>query len=64
MMAWARSAFSEVNTNGVSALFSGVSLWITRVSCLRQVVVERDLVAVLANPDKTVLTNIMVFDLL
>ena len=60
MIAWALSAFSAVNTNGVSALFSGVSLWTTRVSPpFLAAVVERDREAVLAMPDKIVLTNMM-----
>ena len=60
MMAWALSAFSWVNTKGVSALFSGVSLWTTRVSPPHlAVVVDREREADLARPEKRVLTNMI-----
>ena len=60
MMAWAQPAFSWVNTKGVSALFSSMSLWTTRMSPphLAEVV---DMVreADLDRLEKRVLTNMM-----
>ena len=60
MMASALDLFSSVNSKGVSALFSGVSLCRTRVSppSLTLELVS-DLVMVLATPDKILLVNMM-----
>ena len=60
-IASARDLFSTENAKGVSELFSGVSLWSTLVSPPSlAVVVETDLVRVLATPDNRVLASILV----
>ena len=59
MIASALALFSAVNTNGVSALFSGVSLWRTMVSPPSLALeVVRDLVMVLAALVRKLLANI------
>ena len=59
MMASALALFSAVNTNGVSALFSGVSLCRTMVSPPNLALeVVRDLVIVLAALVRKLLANI------
>ena len=60
-IASARDLFSAEKAKGVSALFSGVSLWSTMVSPPSlAVVVDTDLVRFLATPDSRVLASILI----
>ena len=60
-IASARDLFSSEKVKGVSALFSGVSLWRTMVSPPSLAgVVETHLVRLLATPDRRVLASIVV----